>query len=99
MLALDRTSVRPSYLDEAHANGAHLCELVHGLEAVVDGLGQQLSKLLVVENLQAAATGDLAHSCGMEAVVEVAVATLDEDTAVTQTFRVHLSADIIQMDT
>jgi len=66
---------------------------------VVDGLGQQLCKLLVVENLQAAATGNLTHSRGMEAVVVVTVTTLDEDTAITQTFCIHLPAYIIQMDT
>ena len=66
---------------------------------MVDGLGQQLSKLLVVENLQAAAAGNLTHSCGMEAMVVVTVTTLDKDTAITQTFCIHLPTDIIQMDT
>lgn len=62
-------------------------------------LSQQLGELLVVENLQAAAAGNLAHSCGMEAVVVITVTTLDEDTAVTQTFGIHLPTNIIQMDT
>lgn len=66
---------------------------------MVDGLGQQLSKLLVVENLQAAAAGNLAHSRGMEAMVVVTVTTLDEDTAVAQTFCIHLPTNVIQMDT
>lgn len=39
-------------LDEAHADRAHPGELVHGLEALVDRLCQQSSKLLVVEDLQ-----------------------------------------------
>lgn len=39
-------------LDEAHADGAHPGELVHSLKALVDRLGQQGSKLLVVEDLQ-----------------------------------------------
>lgn len=90
---------RITYLDKAHADGAHLCELIHSLKAVVDGLGQQLCKLLVVENLQAATTRYLAHSCGMEAMVVVTVATLDEDTAVTQTLCIHLPTNIVQMDT
>lgn len=89
----------PGYLNEAHADGTHLGELVDGLEPMVDRLSQQLCKLLVVENLQAAATGDLTHSCRVEAVVVVTVTALDEDTAVTQTFRIHLPANIIQMDT
>lgn len=66
---------------------------------MVDGLGQQLSKLLVVEDFQAAAAGNLTDSCWMEAVVEVTVTTLDEDTAITQTFCIHLPTNIIQMDT
>lgn len=86
-------------LNKAHADGTHLGQLINGLEAVVDGLGQQLSKLLIVENLQAAAAGNLTHSCGMEAVVVVTVTTLDEDTAITQTFCIHLPANVIQMDT
>lgn len=66
---------------------------------MVDRLGQQLSKLLVVENLQAAAAGNLTHSCGMEAMVVVTVTTLDKDTTIAQAFCVHLTTNIIQMDT
>lgn len=40
----------PPALDEADANGAHPCELVDRLKAAVDGLGQLLSKVLVVED-------------------------------------------------
>lgn len=42
----------PPALHEAHPDGAHPGELVNSLEALVDRLGQQRSKLLVVENLQ-----------------------------------------------
>lgn len=65
---------------------------------MIDGLCQELRKLLVVEDLEAAATGDLADSGGVETVVIVAVATLDKDAAVTQTFSIHLSSYIVQMD-
>jgi CII-binding regulator of phage lambda lysogenization HflD len=41
--------------DEAHAYGTHPGELVDGLEALVDRLGQQSRKLLVVKDLQVAA--------------------------------------------
>lgn len=47
--------VYDGYLDEAHADGAHPGELVDSLEALVHRLGQQGSKLLVVEDLQVAA--------------------------------------------
>lgn len=42
---------KPDYLNKAHADSAHLGELINGLKAMVDGLSQQLSELLVVENL------------------------------------------------
>lgn len=85
------------YLDEAHADGAHLGELVDDLEAVVDGLGEQLGEQLVVEDLEAAAARDLAHGGGVEAVLEVAVAALDEDAAVAQALGVHLAAHVVQV--
>ena len=40
-------------------DGAHLGQLVHRLEPVVDGLRQQRRELLVVEDLQTAAGWDL----------------------------------------
>lgn len=39
-------------LHEAHANGAHAGELVHGLKALIHRLGQQSCKLLVIKDLQ-----------------------------------------------
>lgn len=85
------------YLDKAHSDGAHLGELIDDLEAVVNGLGQELSKQLVVEDLEAAAAGDLAHCGGMEAVLEITVSALDKDAAVTQTLCVHFATHIVQM--
>ena len=64
---------------------------------MVHRLGEELSKQLVVEDLEAAAAGDLTHSGGVEAVLEIAVAALDEDTAVAQTLCVHLTAHIVQV--
>lgn len=86
-------------LHKAHTDGTHLGELIDSLEAVVDGLGQKLGKLLVVENLQAAFAGDLTHGRRMEAMVIITITALDEDTAVAQTFCVHLPAHVIEMDT
>lgn len=47
--------LRSPAFDKAHADGAHPGQLVNSLEALVDWLGQQCSKLLVVENLQVTA--------------------------------------------
>lgn len=86
-------------LYKAHADGAHLGELVDGLESMVDRLSEQLSEFLVVEDLEAAAAGDLADSCGVEAMMVVAVSTLDENAGVTQTLCIDFSSNIIQVDT
>ena len=88
-----------SYLDKAHPNGAHLGKLVDGLKAVVDRLGQKLSKLLIVENLEATSTGDLADSGGMEAVVIVTVAALDKNACVTEALCINLPSHIVQVHT
>lgn len=84
-------------LDEAHPNGAHLSELIDGLKAVVDRLSQELSKLLVVENLEATSAGDLADSGGMEAVVVITVTALDKNAGVTEALGVHLPSHVVQM--
>lgn len=85
------------YLNKTHSDGAHLSQLVDHLKAVVDRLGEQLGKQLVVEYLQAAPTGDFADGGGVKAVLVVAVPTLHENAAVTQAFRIHLSAHIVEM--
>lgn len=64
---------------------------------MVNRLGEELGEQLVVEDLEAAAAGDLAHGGGVEAVLEVAVAALDEDAAVAETLCVHLATDIVQV--
>lgn len=86
-------------LDKTHANGAHFGELIHSLKPMVDRLSQKLGKLLIVENLEAAATGDLTDSGGVEAMVEVAVPALHKDAAVTKALGIHLPTNVVQMDT
>ena len=66
-------------LHEGHPDGAHPGQGVHGLEALVDGLGQQGGELLVVEDLEVAAGRDLTDGGGVPAVLLVAVRRLHED--------------------
>lgn len=66
---------------------------------MIDRLGEQLSKFLIVEDLEAAATGDLADGGRVEAVVVVAIPALHENAGVTQTLSIHLSSNIIQVNT
>lgn len=87
-----------THLYKTHPESAHLRKLIHRLKAVVHGLSQKLSKLLIIENLQTAATGDFADRGGMEPVVVVAVPTLHKDAAVAQTFSVHLPTNVVEMD-
>lgn len=82
--------------DEAHSDGAHSCQLVHGLEALVDRLGQQCSELLVIENLQVAAWWDLADSGRVPAIALVAVGRLNEDGAVTEALGENFSSNVVQ---
>ena len=53
-------------LHEGHADSAHSCEGIYRFEALVDALSKQGGKLLVVEDLEAAAGGDLADSGRVE---------------------------------
>lgn len=53
---------------------------------------------MVVEDFQAAPAGDLADRGGVEAMVVVAVPTLHEDAAVTEALCIHLSSDVIKVD-
>lgn len=62
---------------------------------MVNRLRQQLSEELVVEDLEAAAAGDLAHGGWVEAVLIVAVPALYEDAAVAHTLGVHLAPNIV----
>lgn len=64
---------------------------------MVHRLGQELSELLVVEDLEATSAGDLADSSGVEAVVVVTVAALDKDAGVAQALCVHLPAHVVQV--
>lgn len=88
---------KPLYLDKTHPDGAHLGEFIHHLEAMINRLRQQLGKQLVVEDLEAASTRDLADGGGVETMLVVTVPTLNENTAVTQTLCVHLPSDVIQV--
>ena len=57
---------RAPTLDKGHPDGAHLGQLVDCLKAMVDRLREKSGKLLVVEDLEAAAGGDLAHGGRVE---------------------------------
>ena len=90
--------LRPPPLHKGHPDGAHLGQLVDSFEAVVDGLCEKGGELLIIENFQAAAGGDLADSSGVEAVVVVTVPGLDKNSGVTETLGVHLSPHVVQVD-
>lgn len=67
-------------LDEGEANDAHLGELEAMLVAARPRrLLQEARKVVQTEDLQFAAGRNLADGCGVEVVVEIAKARLDED--------------------
>ena len=68
--------LRPPALHEGHPDGAHLGQLVHSLEAVVDGLCEEGGELLIIENFEVTARGDLADGGGVPAVPLVTVRRL-----------------------
>lgn len=84
-------------LDKTHPDGAHLSQLINDFKSVMDRLGKQLSEQLVVEDLEAAATGDLADGGRVKAVLIVAVPALHKDAAVTHALGVNLSPNVVQM--
>ena len=86
-------------LDEGHPDGAHLGQLVHCLEPVGDGLGEQGGELLVVEDLQAAAGRDLADCGWVKAVMVITVPRLDEDGRVREALSVHLAPHVVEVNT
>lgn len=88
-----------TYLYKTHTESAHLSKLIHCLKAMVHWLCQKLSKLLIIENLQTAATRYFAHCGWMETMMVVAVPTLHKNTAVTEAFSIHFSTNIIEMNT
>lgn len=86
-------------LDKTHSNGAHFGELIYCFKPMVDRLSQKLSKLLIVKNFEAATAGNLTDSGGMKAMMKVAVPTLYKYAAVTEALRIHLPANVVQMNT
>ena len=76
---------------------AHLGELKHSLVAARDGLGKPVCKVLIVEDAETAARRDLADGRRVKAVILVAVATLNENTGITQTLSIHLTTNIVEV--
>lgn len=87
------------YFNKAHSNSTHLGQLIHHFETMIYWLGQQLGKELVVEDLEAAATGDLADSGWVETMLVVTVTALHKNTAVTDTFSINFATNVVKMNT
>jgi len=63
----------PPPLHKTHPDRTHLGQLVDCLESMVDRLSEESSKLLVVENLEAASGRNFAHRGRVESMVVVAI--------------------------
>lgn len=90
--------LRAPALDKAHADRAHLRQLVDRLEAVVHRHRQQLRKFPVVEDLQAAARRNLADRGRVKLVRVVAVSALHKNGTVTEALGVDFPSNVVQVD-
>lgn len=98
-LARMQEKAKNPYFNKAHSNSTHLGQLIHHFKAMIDWLGKQLGEELVVEDLQAAATGDLADRGWVKTMLVVTVAALHKNTAVTDTFGINLPTDVVKVNT
>ena len=78
-------------------DGAHAGQVIHMLVAPLDSLSQQRGELLVVEDLQRAARGHLAHCGRVPGVPDIAVGRLDEDGRLAEALGKHLAPGVIQL--
>lgn len=88
--------VHPPALDEAHADCTDVGQLVDGLKALADGLGQLGGKFSVVEDLQVATRRNFADGGRMPTIADIADWTLHKDTAITKAFSKHLASYVVQ---
>jgi len=85
--------------DKRHPDCAHFSEFEDCFVSVLNGLAEERSKFLVVEDLERAAGGDFADCCGVKSMVVVAVAGLNEDGAVRHTVGIHFAVQVGQLNT
>lgn len=85
-------------LYKAHPDRTHFGQLVDCLESMVDRLSKKSGKLLVIENLEAAAGRNLTHRGGMESMVVVTVSRLHEYSRITEALCIDLASHIIQVN-
>ena len=86
-------------LYKTDTNLAHVWKLVHSLEVRIRRLTKLSSKLLEVEDWNIFPRKNLADGCRMPTITNVCNRTLNKDTCITQTLRVHDTTDLVKMDT
>lgn len=67
------------------------------LVSPLDALCQQRGELLIIENLQRAARGHLAHRGRVPGVSVIAVGRLDEDGRLAEALGKHLAPGVVQL--
>ena len=77
----------------------HFSEFKDCFISVLDGLAEERSEFLVVEDLEGAARGDFADCCRVKSMVVVAVAGLHEDGAVRHTVGINFAVQVSQLNT
>ena len=77
----------------------HFSEFEDCFISVLDGLAEERSEFLVVEDLEGAAGGDLADCRGVKSMVVVAVAGLHKDGAVRHAVGINFAVQVSQLNT
>jgi hypothetical protein len=62
---------------------------------MVDRLRKELGEFLIIEDLKRTAGRNLANSRGVETVVVVTIARLNENGRIGKTFGVHFTSDVV----
>lgn len=65
---------------------------------MIHRLRQQLSELLIIEDLQRTAGRNFTHRTRMETVMVIAVARLNKYSRIGETFGIDFAGDVVQMN-
>jgi hypothetical protein len=86
-------------LHKWHPYGAHLCKFVDSLKAMVDTLGEELRKFLVVEDFEWTSRRNFTNSTWMKTMVMITVPRLHKNSTVRFVLGIHFPTNVKQLNT
>ena len=84
---------------KAHVNGTHLDKVEDMIKSIVDTLGKEFSKFLIVEDLESTAWWNFTHSSWMKSMEVIAVTAMDKYGPITDALGKHLTPYVQKHDT